>query len=1142
MSRERINDFLLVGFALALVAFGLSWTLNRAGSRPEPRTEEADSLATTVAPVAMPTPSATGSAEAVKLITTFEIDEAFEVSLVASEPMVQNPVCFWPHVDGSFFVCETFRQEYDGVPDNRNYKYWQDDDMALQSVPDRRAMYLKHHPEYAEKWTREEERIRVLEDADGDGKAESVRIFADGFRDILDGTGAGVLVRGNDVWYTCIPNLWHLRDDDGDGRAEHRKSLHGAVYGVRVALRGHDMHGLTFGPDGKLYYSIGDRGYNIRTPDGRHLVDPGRGAIFRCEPDGSQLEVYATGVRNPQELAFDDYGNLVTGDNNGDGGDQARICYLVEGGETGWRMNFQYLPKRGPWTDEGWWRPRHEGQAAFLIPPVANLTSGPSGLTYATGVGMPERYDGAFFLCDFRGAPSHSGVWSFKLAPHGAGFKLEDAHWLIKRVLATDVDFAPDGSLVVSDWVDGWVGVDKGRLYRIRHPEALAADSIHRSADILAEGFDHRDPQELRGLLVHPDRRVRQGSQFALAARGAESVAVFSDAAKRSGFRLTRLHGIWGLGQVAARAPLAVDELVGLLGDDDGEVRAQTAKVLGDLRHPPVFDRFLSMLGDDYPRARYFAAMGLAKLADRRALEPLRRFLEINDDEDLYLRHAGVMGLAGIQDADAVHAMRTDPSRAVRMAVTLVLRRLRDPRVADLLTDVDPLIGTEAARAIYDLPINDAMPALAGMLGRRELRGSPTPYVKRAIGANDLLSGAGNADALANYAADVSAPGEMREMALKILLDWPTSPLRDPVMNDHRPRPPRQRQTVTRALTPRLAGLLDSSRDGVRRLAARLAGASRAKSVAGPLFRLLSDVRALPPTRVEALEALFAIDYVEIGRAVRVALESGKQRLEARGIAIAARVNPATALPILAEAVAGDRILVRQLSYATLATLNREDSDAILERELAGFLAGRAPKEVTLDLLEASRKRRSSSPGLNAKLTQYESARPTDDPLAAHLPSLWGGNADKGRRIFRDKTETTCLRCHSYEGRESDLAGPELSDVGLRLKRAEILESIVTPNLKIADGFQNEFIETIDGHSYTGRVLSEADGKTEIEFEEDGARKSVQIASSTIVFRKETKSSMPADLIGHLSPYELRDLIEFLSSLRKKVGKSAAGH
>ncbi len=317
-------------------------------------------------------PIKAASPEAQGAISSIRLDDGFSPELLAAEPLTANPVAIWIEPNGDFLVAETYRQaDPGGVPDNRDHTYWQDDDISCMSVEDRRAMYLRHQPDYQQKWTVHHDLIRRLHDTTGNGKLDKGVVFADGFNDILDGTGAGIISRGNKVWYTCIPNLWMLEDTDGDGVADKRNILHSG-FGVRVALRGHDMHGLRFGPDGRLYFSIGDRGYNVTTTEGRHLFDPNSGAVFRCWPDGSELEVFATGLRNPQELCFDNHGNLFTGDNNSDSDDKARFVYVVEGGDIGWRMNFQYQSRRGPWVREGWWKPRHKNQATFLIPCIAN--------------------------------------------------------------------------------------------------------------------------------------------------------------------------------------------------------------------------------------------------------------------------------------------------------------------------------------------------------------------------------------------------------------------------------------------------------------------------------------------------------------------------------------------------------------------------------------------------------------------------------------------------------------------------------------------------------------------------------------------------------------------------------------------------
>jgi quinoprotein glucose dehydrogenase len=182
---------------------------------------------------------APASAEAARGTAAIGLPPGFKAVLAAAEPELANPVAFTFDDRGRIFVCETFRAEK-GVEDNRRHMNWLADDLASRSVEDRLAFIKKHAGANLDHYTREHDR---LVDADGDGRFETATVFADGFNDILDGIGAGVLVRDGAVYYTCIPHLWRLRDTDDDGRADERTSLHQG-FGVKFAFFGHDMHGL----------------------------------------------------------------------------------------------------------------------------------------------------------------------------------------------------------------------------------------------------------------------------------------------------------------------------------------------------------------------------------------------------------------------------------------------------------------------------------------------------------------------------------------------------------------------------------------------------------------------------------------------------------------------------------------------------------------------------------------------------------------------------------------------------------------------------------------------------------------------------------------------------------------------------------
>jgi quinoprotein glucose dehydrogenase len=1077
------------------------------------------------------------SGEAEGAIRTVRVPAGLKVELFAAEPLLANPVAFCVDEEGRFFVAETFRLGA-GVTDTRGHMNWLDDDLACRTVADRVAMYRKYLGKEFEAYKVEHERVRQVVDRDGDGRADAATVFADGFNDPAAGIGAGLLARKGEVWYACIPWLWKLRDTKGEGKATERILLHEG-YGVHVGFLGHDLHGLIMGPDGKLYFSIGDRGFNVKTREGRQLAVPDTGSVLRCNPDGTGLEVFATGLRNPQELAFDRFGNLFTGDNNSDSGDKARWVYLVDGGDSGWRIGYQFMEEpysRGPWNEERLWDLALAGRAAYLVPPIANIADGPSGLAYDPGATLlGDRYKDHFFLVDFRGSSGQSGIRSFAVKPKGASFELVDAHQFVWNTLATDADFGPDGALYYSDWVEGWEKPNKGRIYRVLDPARrndLRALEVKR---LLAEGMEKRTDQDLSRLLAHADMRVRQAAQFELAGRGASRL--LADIARSGAERNTqaRLHAIWGLGQVArARPPGRASDLrpalEPLLADADPEIRSQAAKVLGESHELAVLDRLIGLLMDTSHRVRFFAAIALGKLGRAEAAAPLVELLRDNADEDAYIRHAAVMGLVGSRGKDTLERAARDPSPAVRIGTLLALRRLGDPAVADFLSDAEPRLVLEAARAINDVPIAAATPRLAAV----ELTAnSPLPLMRRVANANFRIGGAGNARVLAEIAGRPELAEAIRAEALRMLGEWATPSGRDKVMGLWRPIAPRPARLAAEALGPKLKSLFETGPGTIRQAAIRAASSLEMKE-AGPLLTaVVLDEGSSDSTRAEALKGLGRIHAPDRLDLARKTLESGGPRARVEALRIVVEADPASARPAVDRLLEKGSPLERQGTFAILAESPDPASDQALLPWLDRLMAGKVPPEIQLDLIEAAARRPSRE--LHAKLERYEASKPKGDPLAPYREALAGGNARRGRQIFFSKAEVSCLRCHkvpTFGGRSlGGEVGPDLTGVGGRQTREYILESIVNPNHQIAQGFESVVLATSDGKVVTGILRGEDDKEVRLMTPEGQA---ITVPKDDVEDRKRGPSAMPADLATKLTKAELRDLVEYLARLKGK--------
>ena len=1141
-------------------------------------------LAATASSVALPLPGASPrlapavaqepSDEARQVLSRMQVPEGFRAEIFATEPMLANPVAFCFDVFGRVYVAETFRH-HKGVTDIRSHMGWLEDDLAIKTVEDRVAMFRKHEGEdgLRDGYSVETERITRLVDTDGDGVADEATAFADDFADPAAGIGAGLLARrrtdgATELWFTCIPDLWRLFDEDGDGVAE-RLDKHSTGYGLRVALLGHDLHGLVIGPDGRLYFSIGDRGFNVTTAEGERLVRYGAGAVFRCELDGSGLEIFCDGLRNPQELAFDTSGNLFTLDNNSDGGDKARWTYLLKGSDTGWRQAYQWVQRptaRGPWNQERLWYPYFDGQALYILPPIANFTSGPSGLTTYPGTGWGDRWHDTFFVCDFRGNPGYSGIYSFRNGEQGAGFRAEEIEKFVWDVLPTDVDFGVDGDLYFSDWVSGWNQTGKGRMFRIT-PEARGeaeAGLVAEVAGLLQGGLDGLDDGALLALFEHRDRRVRQEAQLLMASRilaGLERdpldeaplrrlLDVVADGEAQT---LQRVHAIWCAGHVGRRMgdgsgssllrSASLDQaLLVALADPDPEVVVQALRVAAE-RDAVDFRRVALGLLMEHPeaRVRLLAAEALGRPGlpvdlSREAFEALVELLNSEGPTDPWLRTAAICALDQLGEGAPVASLSDHPSAFVRQCAVVVLRRQQSEDLTVFLSDAEPAVRAESARAIYDAGVSSAMEGLALALPALAQEGDSTT-IRRALHACREVATERLAATLLEYALDERADPDLRAETLRILAAWTRPLTRDGVVMDHRPLPG--------GAPAALAAALDSVHGGLAVPTLCESEALAGAPLAAALLDLILEADLSGQARTTALASLAGRDGVEAGA-------------RRRAYSALLRVAPeAAALAALTERAAGEAGHV--LRSAALLELHGADAVSIVSREaregapaqradalrvLAAFDEGAARAA----FIEEGKRLEAEDSALLVEWLQYAGGVGDDavkaaaaameagwdadeDPLAGWRMCLDGGDAERGRQIFASKAETSCMKCHVVGSEGGSEAGPAMDDVGSRLTREQMLRSIVEPNAEIAEGFESWLIMTDEGETFSGRVLEE---DAEVLLLETTKKEQLEFEIGEIKARRRDVSAMPSNVSTHLSRSEMRDVIAFLSTLQAR--------
>ncbi|MBS0266527.1 MAG: CotH kinase family protein [Planctomycetes bacterium] len=501
-------------------------------------------------------------------------------------------------------------------------------------------------------------------DRDGDGKVDDVTVFAK-----VDHP-RGLIYADRSLWVLHGASLSVFRDG-GQGAATASEELVTGLTSDMLEQRGgdHATNGIRLGYDGWIYIAVGDYGCpQARAKDGSHVAI--RGGILRVRPDGTELEVYATGLRNPFDIAIDPFMNLFTRDNddNRAGGWDIRVTQLFQGAYYGYSQHYANFPEE-------------------IMPPLGQFGGGSGvGALYLQDERWPEKYRNVLYTGDW----GRSEFYRHELTPRGPTFALQQEVFL-KIPRPTGVDLDGSGRLFVASWRGGeastYVGPNVGFIARITPPDfrPVPFPDLTRAsvAELLAA---LSGPNAVARL--HSQREIlRRGRQAttsqALAALSADGMAPL---AGRSLAILT-LKQLDGPGSHPTLLTLAQDSAVG-----EFALRALTdRKSESDGLNPQVF---AAALADPAPRVRAQALISLARLPASSVTAqivpltsrpdgsemPRRKEVHAQPDPDRVIPHLAVRALITLQAAEACLDAIEGPHAA---GAFQALRQMHDPRVVD---------------------------------------------------------------------------------------------------------------------------------------------------------------------------------------------------------------------------------------------------------------------------------------------------------------------------------------------------------------------------------------------------------------------------------------------------------------------------
>jgi putative heme-binding domain-containing protein len=965
----------------------------------------------------------------------------FEIQLVASDPEINKPLNLAFDDRGRLWVTSTVEYPYP-----------------------------------AQDGTRPRDSVKILSNFRADGRAQKVETFADGLNipiGLLPMPSARAAIVHN------IPNIYMLKDTDGDGRADTREALYG-VFGNR------DTHGMTnaftWGFDGWIYACHGYANDSKVQGSDHRPISMNSGNTYRLRADGSHAEYFTHGQVNPFGLAFDPLDNLYSCDCH-----SQPLYQLLRGA---------FYPSFGK-PDDG----------LGFGPEMVNTdhgSTGIGGISFYTADQYPEAYRGTTFI----GNVVTNRINHDRIEWHGSspkGFQQADFVWSEDNWFhPVDIELGPDGALYVADFYNSIIGHyevplthpardrERGRIWRVVYrgndgKPAPAPSTIDRTRSTV---------DELIKDLAHPNLVVRITAANQLVDRGgAEGLSGVRTVVGNGPPVRQRVHALWVL-----HRQNALDEatLVACARDQDRELRVHSLKALAERSEisPTCSDLAKSRLSDSDPFVRRAAAEVLGRHPAVSNIKPLLELRQSAPADDTHLIHVARMALRDqlLDSSVWPQLAKLEQSERDRRDLADVATGVHTPEAAAfLLHQIKQLEYPQEtlARFVHHIARYGAQDSTANLAAfanprkrtsaqRLELlkaiqqgfqeRGVPLGQEARqeaARLAGELLASSASADI--TLGIDVVRDFEFRDMQASLVQVIERTDL---------PEQPRSHAMGALSVIDPKANL-------------------------PTLEKVLGDAAKPMGMRQWAANLLGGIDRAEAKAALLNVLPVAPEQLQ--GAVASALVRRRPGADALLNAIASGKASARLLQDRSVTiTLESSGLPKVADR-IAALLKGLPPADAKLTAL------------FNRRRDGFQHAKP---------------DAGIGAKVF----EKHCAVCHQMSGRGAKV-GPQLDGIGTRgLDR--LMEDILDPNRNVDQTLRVTNLALKNGQVVSGLLMRE---EGEVLIVADAQGKEVRVPRTTVDERSASPlSPMPANLVDQIDEADFYNLMAFL--LSKRDAATAAPH